>query len=111
MENFTSICSDPRNLTCRPKDNLTLKQELERQCQIYMLILLAIAVIVGCLLVVTVRTIDKYWCPPRRRVNRPITQRRLNRSDYYVTSIIGGNTPPRAVSQGEIPVQREEIQL
>ena len=70
-----------------------------------------IVVIVGCLLVVTVRTVDKYWCPPRRRVYWPIPQRRSNRSDHYVTSIIGGIVPPRAVSQGEIPVQQEEIQF
>ena len=111
MENSSSICSNPRNLTCRPKDYLTVKQELERKCQIYMLILLSIAIIVGCLLIVTVRSIDRYWCPPRRRVFRPIPQRRPNRSDHYVTSIMGGIAPPRAVSQGEIPVQQEEIQL
>ena len=111
MENSTNICSDPKDLTCRPRDNLTFKQELERKCQIYMLILLFVAIIVGCLLVVTVQSVDKYWCPPRRRVYRPIPQRRSNRSDHYVTSIIGGIIPPRAVPQGEIPVQQEDIQL
>ena len=109
MESSISTCSDPRNLTCRPGDNLTFKQELERKCRIYMFVLLALAIVVGCLLVVTVRSVDKYWCPPRRRVHRPTSQRRLNRSDHYVTSIFGGIAPPRTVSQGEIPVQQEQI--
>ena len=109
MESSISTCSDPRNLTCRPGDNLTLKQELESKCRIYMLVLLAIAIVVGCLLVITARSINRYWCPPRRRVRRTNFSRRLNRSDHYVTSIFGGIAPPRTVSQGEIPVQQELI--
>ena len=110
MGNFTNICQDIRNLTCRPRDNLTFKKELERQCQVQMLILLVAAFIVGCLLMITVRTINKYWCSlRRRRVFRPIPERRSNRSDHYVTSIIGGIAPPRVVQQCPIPLQWEEI--
>ena len=77
-----------------------------------MLILLIVAVTVGCLLVLTVRAVNKYWCSSRRRrVFRPIPERRSNRSDHYVTSIIGGITPPRIVQQCPIPVQQEEIQI
>ena len=54
MANFTSICPDTRNLTCRPWDNLTFRKELERQCHVQMLILLVVAFTTGCLLVVTV---------------------------------------------------------
>ena len=112
MENFTTICQDARNLTCRPRDNLTFRKELERQCHIQMLILLVAAFTVGCLLVITVRAINKYWCSlRRRRVFRPIPERRSNRSDHYVTSIIGGITPPRIPQQCPIPVQPEEIFL
>ena len=100
MGNFTNICQDVRNLTCRPRDNLTFRKELERQCHIQMLILLVAAFTVGCLLVITVRAINKYWCSlRRRRVSRPISQRWSNRSDHYVTSIIGGITPPRIPQQ------------
>ena len=110
MENFTTICQDVRNLTCRPRDNLTFRKELERQCHIQMLILLVAAFTVGCLLVITVRAINKYWCSlRRRRVFRPIPERRSSRSDHYVTSIIGGITPPRIPQQCPIPVQQEEI--
>ena len=110
MGNFTNICQDIRNLTCRPRDNLTFKKELERQCHVQMLILLVAAFIVGCLLMITVRTINKYWCAlRRRRVFRPIPERRSNRNDHYVTSIIGGIAPPRVVQQRPIPLQREEI--
>ena len=28
MGNFTNTCQDVRNLTCRPRDNLTFKKEL-----------------------------------------------------------------------------------
>ena len=67
-----------------------------------MLILLFVAFALGCLLV-----INKFWCSPRRRrVFRPIPERRSNRSDHYVTSIIGGITPPRNVQQCPIPVQQ-----
>ena len=111
MGNFTNTYQDLRNLTCRPKDNLTFRKELERQCHVQMLILLVAAFIVGCLLMITVRSINKYWCTPRRRVSRPIPERRSNRSDHYVTSIIGGITPPRIVQQRSVPLQREEIQV
>ena len=36
MGNFTNICPDIRNLTSRPRDNLTFKKELERQCHVQM---------------------------------------------------------------------------
>ena len=110
MGNFTNICQDIRNLTCRPRDNLTFKKELERKCHVQMLILLVVAFVIGCLLVISIRAINKYWCSlGRRRVSRPIPERRLNRSDHYVTSIIGGIAPPRVVQQRPIPLQREEI--
>ena len=110
MGNFTNTYQDVRNLTCRPRDNLTFRRELERQCHMQMFILLLAAFTVGCLLVITVRAIKKYWCSSRRRrVFRPIPERRLNRSDHYVTSIIGGVPPPRVVQQCPIPVQQEEI--
>ena len=112
MENFTNICQDVRNLTCRPRDNLTFRKELERQCHIQMLILLFVAFAVGCLLIISVRAINKYWCPSRRRrVFWSIPETRSNRSDHYVTSIIGGITPPRIVQQNPIPVHQEEIQV
>ena len=111
MGNFTNTYQDVRNLTCRPRDNLTLRKELERQCHMQMLILLFVAVAMGCLLVLTVRAVNKYWCSlRRRRVFRPIPERRSNRSDHYVTSIIGGITP-RIVQQCPISVQQEEIQV
>ena len=98
MGNFTNTYQELRNLTCRPRDNLTFRKELERQCHIHMLILLVAAFTVGCLLMITIRAINKYWCSlRRRRVSRPISQRWSNRSDHYVTSIIGGITPPRIV--------------
>ena len=112
MGNFTNTYPDVRNLTCRPRDNLTFRKELERQCQMQMLLLLVVAVIIGCLLVITVRAINRYWCSSRRRrVFRPIPERRSNRSDHYVTSIIGGITPPRISQQCPIPVHQEEIQI
>ena len=76
-----------------------------------MLILLFAAFTVGCLLIITVRAINKYWCSLRRRVSRPISQRWSNRSDHYITSIIGGITPPRIVQQHSVPLQQEEIQV
>ena len=110
MGNFTNICPDIRNLTCRPRDNLTFKKELERQCHVQMLILLVVAFAIGCLLVISIRAINKYWCTlRRRRVSRAIPERRSNRSDHYITSMIGGIAPPRAVQQPPIPLQREEI--
>ena len=58
------------------------------------------------------RMFVKYWCSlRRRRVFRPIPERRSNRSDHYVTSIIGGIAPPRIVQQHPVPVQQEEIQV
>ena len=107
MGNFTNTCQDVRNLTCRPRDNLTFRKELERQCHMQMLIFA-----VGCLVVISVRAINKYWCSlRRRRVFRSIPERRSNRSDHYITSIIGGIAPPRIVQQHPVPVQQEEIQV
>ena len=112
MGNFTNTYQDVRNLTCRPRDNLTFRKELERQCQLQMLLILIVAVIIGCLLVITVRAVNRYWCSlRRRRVFRPIPERRWNRSDHYITSIIGGITAPRILQQCPIPVQQEEIQI
>ena len=112
MENFTNTCQDVRNLTCRPRDNLTFRKELERQCHMQMLILLFVAFAVGCLLVISVRAINKYWFPlRRRRVFRHMPERRSNRSDHYVTSIIGGVAPPTIVQQYPVPLQQEEIQV
>ena len=112
MGNFTNTYQDLRNLTCRPRDNLTFRKELEAQCHVQMLILLFAAFAFGCLLIISVRAINKYWCSlRRRRVFRPIPERWSNRSDHYVTSIIGGITPPRDVQQCPIPVQQEEILL
>ena len=77
-----------------------------------MLILLIVAFAVGCLLVITVRAINKYWCSlRRRRIFRPIPERRLNRSDHYITSLIGGVTPPRTVQQCPVSVHQGEIQV
>ena len=109
MGNFTNTCQDVRNLTCRPRDNLTFRKELERQCHMQMLILLFVAFAVGCLLIISVRAINKDWCSLGRRVFRPIPERRSNRSDHYITSIIGGIAPPRIVQQCPVPVQQEEI--
>ena len=112
MGSFTNTYQDVKNLTCRPRDNLTFRRELERQCHMQMLILLLVAVAVGCLLVLTVRAVSKYWCSSRRRrVFRPILERRSNRSDHYITSIIGGIAPPRIVQQRPVSVQQEEIQV
>ena len=84
MGNFTNTYQDLRNLTCRPRDNLTFRKELERQCHIHMLILLLAAFTVGCLLMITVRAINKCWCSlRRRRVSRPIPQRWSNRPLRY----------------------------
>ena len=100
MGSFTNTHQDLRNLTCRPRDSLTFRKELERQCHMQMLILLFSAFTVGCLLM-----INKYWCSlRRRRVLRPIPERWSNRSDHYVISIIGGITPPRVPQQCPIPV-------
>ena len=106
MGNFTNTCQDVRNLTCRSRDNLTFRKELERQCHLQMLILVFVAFAVGCLLIISARASLR-----RRRVFRPIPERRSNRSDHYVTSIIGGKAPPRIVQQRPVPVQQEEIQV
>ena len=71
MGNFTNTYQDVRNLTCRPRDNLTFKRELERQCHMQMLILLFVAFALGCLLVITVRAINKFWCSLRRGFSGP----------------------------------------
>ena len=76
MGNFINTYQDVKNLTCKPRDNLTFRRELERQCHMQMLILLFVAIAVGCLLVLTVRAVNKYWCSSRRRVFRPIPERR-----------------------------------
>ena len=111
MANSTNICPDTLNLTCRPWDNLTLRKELERQCHIQLIILLVIAFATGCLLIATIRIINKYWCRLRRRSRYSVSQRRSNRSDHFVTSIMGGIAPPRVLPQGEIPAYQEEIPL
>ena len=67
MGNFTNTYQELRNLTCRPRDNLTFRKELERQCHIHMLILLVAAFTVGCLLMITIRAINKYWCFPKKK--------------------------------------------
>ena len=55
MGNFKNTYQDLRNLTCRPRDNLTFRKELERQCHVHILILLVAAFIVGCLIMISVR--------------------------------------------------------
>ena len=60
MGNLTNTCQDVRNLTYRPRDNLTFRKELERQCHKQILILLVVAFTVGCLLMISVRAINKY---------------------------------------------------
>ena len=67
MGNFTNTYQDVRNLTCRPRDNLTFKRELERQSHMQMLILLFVAFALGCLLVITVRAINKFWCSFKKK--------------------------------------------
>ena len=110
MGDFTNTYQDVRNLTCRPRDNLTFRKELERQRHMQMLILLFAAFAFGCLLIISVRAINKYWCSlRRRRVSRSIPERWSNRSDHYVTSIIGGIAPPRIVQQRPVPIKQEEI--
>ena len=59
MGNFTNTYQDVKNLTCRPRDNLTFRRELEGQCHMQMLILLFVAIAVGCLLVLNVRAVNK----------------------------------------------------
>ena len=77
-----------------------------------MLMILFVAFAVGCLLIITVRAVNKYWCSSRRRrIFRPVPERRSNRSDHYVTSIIGGIAPPRIVQQRPVSVHQEEIQV
>ena len=111
--NYTpSFTTYTPQLTLSNYSNLTFRKELERQCHMQMLILLFVAFAVGCLLIISVRAINKYWCPSRRRrVFWSIPETRSNRSDHYVTSIVGGITPPRIVQQNPVPVQQEEIQV
>ena len=111
MANFTNICPDTLNLTCRPWDNLTLREELERQCHIKLIIFLVVAFLTGCLLVTTLRIVNKYWCRARRRTRYSVSRGRTNRSDHFVTSVVGGVSPPRALPQGEMPAHQEEILL
>ena len=66
MGNFTNTYQDLRNLTCRPRDNLTFRKELERQCHIHMLILLVAAFTVGCLLMITVRAKKQVLVFPKK---------------------------------------------
>ena len=111
MANFTNICRDTLNLTCRPLDNLTLRKEIEKQCHIKLVIFLTVAFLTGCLLVTTLRTINKYWCRVRRRARYSVSRGRTNRSDHFVTSVVGGISPPRALPQGKMPAYQEEIFL
>ena len=100
MENFINTCPDPRNLTCRPGDNLSLRKQIERECRIQMIILVVVAFITGCILVITVRVVDRYWCNPPRNTHRRVAQRRLSQSDHFVTSMVGGIVSTQAHMQG-----------
>ena len=44
MESSISTCPDPRNLTCRPEDNLTLRKQIELECRMQMIIMAVIAI-------------------------------------------------------------------
>ena len=100
MGSSTSTCPDPRNLTCRPGDNLTLRKQIEDECKIQIFILVIVALVTGCLLVVTVRVVDKYWCITPRYAHRRNAQRRLSQSDHFVTSMVGGIVSTRTPIQG-----------
>ena len=100
MGSFISICPDPRNLTCRPEDNLSLRKQIEYECRIQIIILVMVAIVTGCLLVVTVRVVDRYWCKPPRNTHRRIAQRRPSQSDHFVTSMAGGIVSTRTHMQG-----------
>ena len=100
MGSSTSICPDPRNLTCRPEDNLTLKEQIEYQCRIQMIILIVVALVTGCILVITVRVINRYWCSSPRNTHRRNAQRRPSHSDHFVTSMVGGIVSTRTHIQG-----------
>ena len=104
MGSSTSICPDPRNLTCRPRDNLTLRKQIENECKIQMIILVVVALVTGCLLVITVRAVDRYWCHPPSNTHRRNAQRRLSQTDHFVTSMVGGIVSTRAHIQGQNPV-------
>ena len=104
MGSSTSTCPDPRNLTCRPGDNLTLRKQIEYECKIHMIILVVVALVTGCLLVITVRIIDRHWCNPPRNTHQRIAQRRLSQSDHYITSMVGGVVSTRTHIQGQNPV-------
>ena len=101
MGSSTSICPDPRNLTCRPRDNLTLRKEIEYECRIHMIILVAVALVTGCLLVITVRVIDRHWCNPPRNTHLRNAQRRPSQSDHFITSMVGGIVSTRAHIQSQ----------
>ena len=119
MGNFTNICQDIRNLTCRPRDNLTFKKELERQCHVQMLILLVAAFIVGCLLMISVRAINKYWCPlRRRRVFRPIYKARHAHKRLYTVlpkyskiQVLPGITSCRLVKYNKQAIELNSLLL
>ena len=104
MGSSTSTCPDPRNLTCRPRDNLTLRKQIEDECKIQMIILVVVALVTGCLLVITVRAIDRYWCNPPDNTHRRNAQRRPSRSDQFVTSMVGGIVSTRTHAQSQNPV-------
>ena len=101
MGSFISTCPDPRNLTCHPEDNITLRNQIEHECRVYMVILIGVALVTGCLLVVTVRIVNKYWYSSPITAHRRIAQRRPSLSDHYVTSMIGGAVSTRTHTQGQ----------
>ena len=104
MGSSTNICPDPRNLTCRPEDNLTFRKQIEYECRVHMIILVVVAIVTGCLLVITVRVVDRYWCNPPRGTHRRNAQRRPSQSDHFVTSMVGGIVSTRTHIQGQNPV-------
>ena len=101
MESSISTCPDPRNLTCRPEDNLTIREQIERECRMQMVIMVVVALVTGCLLVITVRVINKYWCKSPNTAHRRFAQRRPPQSDHYVASMIGGVVSTRTHIQGQ----------
>ena len=100
MENSINTCPDPRNLTCRPEDNLSLRKQIEYECRIRIIIVVMVAIATGCLLVITIRVVDRYWCKPPGNTHRRIAQRRLSQSDHFVTSMVGGIVSTRTHIQG-----------
>ena len=69
-----------------------------------MIILVVVALVTGCLLVITVRIIDRHWCNPPNNTHQRIAQRRQSQSDHFVTSMVGGIVSTRAHIQGQNPV-------